>query len=529
MIKDNSHQDPYLINQFVGACSSFRRMDYAHTVFQCMEDPNVYVYNAMIRGSVHCSSPLVALQLYLEMSRSPVSPTSFTFSTLVKACTRVPAVEFGEALHGRVWKAGFESQMFVQTSLIDFYSDCRKIVESRRVFEEMPERDIVSWTAMISTYCKMGDLNSAKKLFEDMPERSTVSWNTMIAGYASLVDCESAAMLFGQMPCKDLVSWTTMISCYSQNKQFREAVEVFQAMRAAGVNPDEVAMATVISACAHLGALDVGKELHFYVMQNGFDLDVYIGSALVDMYSKCGDIERSLVVFFKLREKNLFCWNSVIEGLAIHGHARDALNMFHRMEAGKVKPNGVTFVSVLSACTHAGLVEEGRQRFLSMTNDYSILPMIEHYGCMVDLLGRAGLLEEAYGVIRGMTIEPNAVVWGALLGGCKLHGNLEIGKVAVEELMVLEPENSGYYVLLINMYAEANQWSKVARVRAAMKGRGVEKKSPGCSWIEIEGVVYEFAVDDRLHPLWDDICMLLVALDEQLKMAGYIPDFSFHS
>ncbi|XP_058077996.1 pentatricopeptide repeat-containing protein At1g06143-like [Magnolia sinica] len=520
MIKNNAHQDPYLINQFIGACSAFRRMHYALLVFHCMEDPNVYVYNAMIRGFVHCSSPIQALRCYVGMSRSRVSPTSFTFSTLVKACTQALSTEFGESIHGRIWKSGFQSQVFVQTSLIDFYSNCSRIVESRKVFDGMTERDVVSWTTMVSGYARVGDLDAAGRLFEDMPERSTVSWNTMIAGFARSGDVESAARLFDQMPSKDLVSWTTMISSYSQGKRFREALEVFQAMRVAGVSPDEVTMATVISACAHLGALDLGKEMHFYALQNGFDLDVYIGSALVDMYAKCGNIERSLVVFFNLREKNLFCWNSMIEGLAIHGHAGDALGMFDRMERQKVKPNGVTFVSVLSACTHAGLVEEGRRRFSSMTHDYLISPEIKHYGCMVDLLGRAGLLKEAYDLIMTMSIEPNAVVWGALLGGCKLHGNLEIGKIAVEELMILEPENSGYYVLLVNMYAEANRWSEVAKIRAAMRGRGVQKKSPGSSWIEVGGKVHEFVVADRSHPLCDKIFMLLVELDGQLKMAG---------
>ncbi|KAJ4956231.1 hypothetical protein NE237_013014 [Protea cynaroides] len=486
LFKTNAHQDCFLMNQFVSVCSTLGRMASAILAFADMEEPNVFVYNAMIRGSVRCASSVQALQFYLHMLRSGVCPTSFTFSCLIKACSQVSALRFGEAVHGHIWKHGFESHVFVQTALLDFYSIMGKTLESRKVFDEMPEIDAFAYATMISVHVRVGDLGSAENLFNKMPEKNIASWNTMIAGYARFVNVESAAALFYQMPVRDLVSWTTMISCYSQNKLFKEALGVFQGMKNAGVKPDEVTMSTVISACAHLGALDLGREIHLYVIQN-FSLDVYIGSALIDMYAKCGNLDRSLVVFFKLKEKNLFCWNSAIEGLASHGYAKEALTMFSHMERERILPNKVTFISVLGACTHGGLVEEGRRRFLSMTLDYSIYPEIEHYGCMVDLLCRAGLLHEALGLVEGMTIEPNAVIWGAVLGGCKLHGNLEIAEVAVDKLMVLEPDNSGYYVLLINMYAEANQWSEVAKVRAIMKERGVTKNSHGSSWIEAEG------------------------------------------
>ncbi|KAE7997798.1 hypothetical protein FH972_002401 [Carpinus fangiana] len=285
-------------------------------------------------------------------------------------------------------------------------------------------------------------------------------------------------------------------------------------------------MATVISACAHIGALDLGKEIHLYALQNGFDLDVYIGSALIDMYAKCGSLDRSLLVFFKLREKNLFCWNSVIEGLAVHGYADEALKMFGRMEREKVKPNGVTFISVLSACTHAGLVEEGRRRFLSITNDYSIPLEVGHYGCMVDLLSKAGLLEDALDLVRSMKVQPNSVIWGALLGGCKLYRNLEIAQLAVNELLVLEPHNSGYYNLLVNMYAEVNRWGEVAKIRVAMKDLGIEKRCPGSSWIEMEKKIHQFSASDKSHPASSEIHMLLPELDGQLKLAGYLPELT---
>ncbi|KAG6621469.1 hypothetical protein I3842_Q026000 [Carya illinoinensis] len=354
------------------------------------------------------------------MLRADVMPTSYTFSSLIKACSSISALGFGEAIQCQVRKNGFSSHVFVQTALIDFYSNLGKIGTSKRVFDEMVEGDVFTWTVMVSAHVRAWDLNSARRLFEEMPERNTATWNTIIDGYARV-------------------------------GRYREALAIFNEMTNNGISPDEVTTATIISACAHLGALDLGNEIYLCVLQNGFDLDVYMGSALTDMYAKCGSLDRSLLVFFKLREKNLFCWNYVIEGLAVHGFADEALKMFSRMEREKIKPNGVTFISVLSTCTHAGLVEEGRRRFLSMVNYYSIPHEVGHYGCMVDLMSKVGFLRDALELIRSMEVEPNSVICGALLGVCKLHRNWEIAQVVVNELMVLEPNNSGYYNLVVNM------------------------------------------------------------------------------
>ncbi|KAH9650558.1 pentatricopeptide repeat-containing protein [Citrus sinensis] len=523
MVKTNANQDCFLANQFVSFCTSrFHRTDYAILAFTQMQEPNVFVYNALIRGLVHCGHPHQAIIFYLHMLRAEVLPTSYTFSSLIKACSLLLDICSGEAVHGQVWKNGFGSHVFVQTALVDYYSNSNKFFESRSVFDEMPQRDIFSWTTMVLAHARAGDLCSARRLFDEMPERNIATWNTMIDAYARLGNVQAAELLFNKMPARDIISWTTMITCYSQNNQFREALDAFNEMKKSGISPDQVTMATVLSACAHLGALDLGREIHLYVMQIGFDIDVYIGSALIDMYAKCGSLDRSLLVFFKLREKNLFCWNSIIEGLAAHGFAHEALAMFDRMIYENVEPNGVTFISVLSACTHAGLVEEGRRRFLSMTCGYSITPEVEHYGCMVDLLSKAGLLEDALELIRSSKFQPNAVIWGALLGGCKLHRNLEIAHIAVNELMILEPNNSGYCTLLLNMYAEVSRWAEVTKIRVAMKELGIEKRCPGSSWIEMERKVYQFAASDKSHPASDEIYSSLSKLDEQLKLASYV-------
>lgn len=527
MIKNNAVQDCFYMNQFITTCSTFRRTDYAVRAFTEMESPNAYVYNAIIKAFIHCLNPVQALHFYLSMLRAGVSPSSYTFPSVIKGCVLVSDLGFGESVHGQIFRFGFGSNVFVQTSLIDFYSGFGRLVGARQVFDEIPERDGFVWTTMLSGYSRGGDMGSARRLFDEMPERNVATWNSLINGYARVRDMGSCELLFREMPEKDLISWTTMISCYSQNKLYSEALTVFSEMRMNGVRPDEVTMTTVISSCAHLGALDLGKDIHLYVMQNGFELDVYIGSALIDMYAKCGSLERALVVFFKLQEKNLFCWNSIIEGLAVHGLAEEAISMFGRMEKDNIKPNGVTFISVLSACTHAGLVEVGRRWFKKMTHELSITPQIEHYGCMVDLLCKAGLFEDALELIQSMTMEPNAIIWGAVLGGSKLYKNLDIAQVAANMLMVLEPNNSGYYSLLVSMHADANRWNEVAKTRSAMKELGVEKSCPGSSWIEMESKIHQFAASDKCHPAASQIYSLLHELENQLKLYGHVLEFKF--
>lgn len=527
MLKNGAIKDCFLMNQFIATCSTLNNPGFATLAFSQMENPNVFVYNALVRAFVHCGSPLKALLLYIDMLRTQNVATSYTLSSVIKGCTLMCGLRLGECVHGQIWKYGFGSHVFVQTGLIDFYSNLGRVDLARLVFDEMPERDNFAWAAMVSAHASASDLGSARSLFDEMPEKIAVACNAMINGYARIGDVESAELLFKEMSRKDLISWTTMINCYSQNRKYGLAIEVFYDMKSNLITPDEVTMTSVISACAHLGVLDQGKDMHLYVMQKGFDLGVHIGSALIDMYAKCGSLERSLLVFYKLREKNLFCWNSVIDGLAVHGYAEEALTLFSRMEKEKVKPNGITFVSVLTACTHAGLVEKGRKTFLRMTQEYGIAPEMEHYGCMVDLLCKAGLLEEALEIIRSMKIEPNAVIWGALLGGCKLQKNLEIAQVAVGKLSVLEPNNSGYYTLLLNMYANANRWSEVAQIRAFLRELGVGKEYPGSSWIEIETKIHQFAACDNYHHSSQEIYFLLDRLDGQLKLAGQVQELEF--
>ncbi|XP_020682853.2 pentatricopeptide repeat-containing protein At1g06143 isoform X1 [Dendrobium catenatum] len=524
ILKNNYHHDCFIINQFLAACSRLHQIDHAFLAFTQIAEPNIFVYNAMIGCFINCSSAVDALHLFVEMPKLKHQPTCHTFSHLIKACTHIPAIGFGEGVHGQVRKNGLVCHLILQTGLIDFYCIVHRIEDSRKVFDEMIVKDAFSWNTMIVGYTLFGDLNAARKIFDEMPERNTVSWNAMIAGYARSGDVESATSLFNQMHCKNLISWTSMISCYSQNRLFMEALETFDAMKAAGMNPDKVTMATVISACAHLGALEIGRRMHRQTVLSGFAIDVYMGSALIDMYAKCGSLEKSLVIFFKLENKNLFCWNSAIDGLAMHGRPKDAFYMLSKMIENREKPNGVTFVSILSACNHSGLVEEGRRMFHRMVEFHSIEPEMEHYSCMVDLLARAGLLQEALDLTQKMVIVPNSVIWGALLSGCKIHGNMEVGQIAMERLTALDPSKSSSYMLLVDMYAKENRWTEVAAVRGKMKEMGVQKMSSGCSWIEMDGLVHEFAATDTSHPSSEEIILLLFELFGHMKHASFIPD-----
>ncbi|CAA7026456.1 unnamed protein product [Microthlaspi erraticum] len=522
MVKTSQNQDCFSMNQFITACSSSNRLDLAVSSMAQMQEPNVFVYNALIKGFVTCSYPIRSLELYVRMLRDSVSPSSYTYSSLVKASAF--ASGFGESVQAHIWKFGFCFHVEIQTTLITFYSNLARIREARIVFDEMPQRDAFSWTTMVSAYRKVLDMDSANSLANQMPEKDVATWNCLIDGYTKSGSVELAESLFNQMPVKDIVSWTTMINGYSHNKRYREAIAVFNKMTEEGIVPDEVTLSTVISACAHLGVLDIGKEVHVYTVQNGFVLDVYIGSALVDMYSKCGSLEQALLVFLNLPEKNLFCWNSIIDGLAAHGYAVEALKMFGRMVMESVRPNAVTFVSVLTACTHGGLVEEGRRIYRSMIDDYSIVSNVEHYGCMVALLSKAGLVHEALELIGGMEFEPNAVIWGALLDGCKLHKKLEIAEIAFDKLMVLEPRNSGYYFLLVSMYAEEKRWGDVAEVRGKMRELGIEKVCPGTSSIQLDKRVHLFAAADKSHPASDEVYLLLDEINELMGVDGYMQE-----
>lgn len=368
-------------------------------------------------------------------------------------------------------------------------------------------------------YVKVGTLDLARQVFDEMPVRGVPTWNAMMAGCARFGHMEGALELFRLMPSRNVVSWTTMISGYSRNKEYGEALGLFLRMeQEKGIVPNEVTLASILPACANLGALEIGKRVEAYARENGFFKNLYVSNAVLEMYAKCGMIDVAWRVFNEIGSaRNLCSWNSMIMGLAVHGQCCLALDLYDQMLGEGTSPDDVTFVGLLLACTHGGMVEKGRHIFKSMTSSFHNTPKLEHYGCMVDLLGRAGQLREAYEIIHSMPMKPDSVIWGALLGACSFHGNVELAEIAAESLFVLEPWNPGNYVILSNIYSSAGKWGGVAKLRKVMKGSQITK-SAGHSFIEEGGQLHKFIVEDRSHPKSNEIFALLDGVYEMIKL-----------
>ncbi|KAJ9707615.1 hypothetical protein PVL29_002587 [Vitis rotundifolia] len=510
MIKTAQIRDPLAAAELLrfSALSDHRDLDYARKIFLSMHRPNCFSYNTLIRALSESNDPCDALLVFIEMVEDcSVEPNCFTFPSVFKACGRAERLREGRQVHGLAVKFGLDSDEFVVSNVVRMYLSCGVTEDAHRLFyrrvfvdgcdgirdkKRRVDGDVVLWNVMIDGYVRIGELEVARKLFDEMPQRSVVSWNVMITGYA-------------------------------QSGHFKEGVEVFREMQMAEVPPNYVTLVSVLPAMSRLGALELGKWVHLYAVRNNIGVDDVLGSALIDMYAKCGSIEKALQVFEGLPKRKVVTWSTIIAGLAMHGRAKDALDHFEDMERAGVMPSDVTYISLLSACSHAGLVDEGRWFFDHMVRVSGLEPRIEHYGCMVDLLGRAGLLEESEELILNMPIKPDDVIWKALLGACKMHGNVEMGKRVAEHLMELAPHDSGSYVALSNIYASSGNWEGVAKVRLMMKEMDV-RKDPGCSWIELDGVIHEFLVEDDSHPKFKKIHSMLQEMSRNLILVGYRPN-----
>eukprot|EP01018_Ginkgo_biloba_P008628 Gb_28770 [translate_table: standard] len=557
MIETGFNPDSFLGTKLVVLYTKCGSLVDARRVLDDMPERNVVSWTAMIAAYARHGCDEEALTLFNHMQRTGIQPNQFTFSSVLPACAALAVLEHGKMVHEGIIRCGFQSNVFVASALVDTYVKCGSIKDARNVFDRMSERNVVSWTTMIAGYAQNGHVDEALELFQNMPERNVVSWTAMIAGlarrgqvgealklfqkmpepnvvtwtalitgYAQNGRVDEAVKLFQKIPEQNVVSWTAMISGYAQNGRFEEALKLFQQMQLTVVKPNLDTFASVLSACANLAALQEGKEVHENIIKSGFQADIFVENALVDMYAKCGSIEDAQKVFGKMTKRDVVSWTAMILGYAMHGCGKEALQLFEQMQLSTTKPDHITFIGILSACCHAGLVDDGRQNFVRMTCDYHITPTLEHYCCMVDLLGRAGHLDEAQDFINKMPITPDAAVWESLLGVCKIHTNVEIGERAAEHLFELDPKNAAHYVLLSNIYAAAGRWDGVEKVRKLMKDRRV-KKMPGCSWIEINNKVYAFLGGDRSHPQVEQIYAKLETLSGQMKDAGYVPNTTF--
>ncbi|XP_072993649.1 pentatricopeptide repeat-containing protein At5g08510 [Typha latifolia] len=454
--------------------------------------PSTPLFNRLLHSySIHGAFSQCLL-LFARM-RLLLPPNPFSFTLLFAACARFSQPRHGRAIHALFVKSFFPSDPFVSTSLLDMYCKNGLLDVARQLFDEMLHRDLSAWNSLLNGYARCGELGCAKELFDSMPTRNVVSWTSMVSGYA-------------------------------QNWRYEEAIEVFLRMWEEGeVRPNEVTLASVLPACANLGAMGLGERIERYARENKLAGNVFVGNALVEMYAKCGDVERARRVFDEMGgRRNLCSWNSMVMGFAVHGRWREALELFHEMRVMGITPDDITFVGVLLACTHGGLVDQGKHLFDSMGINYSLDPKMEHYGCMVDLLGRAGLLKEAYTLITSMPMEPDSVIWGALLGACSFHGEVQLAEMAANYLFKLEPWNTGNQVILSNIYAASGKWNSVAKVWKTLKEKQ-HKKSAGYSLIELGGRIHKFLVEDKSHPRYEDIYEVLDTITMSMKLLGYVP------
>ncbi|XP_010262506.1 PREDICTED: pentatricopeptide repeat-containing protein At1g08070, chloroplastic-like [Nelumbo nucifera] len=556
IIQDGIANHPLSLSSILSfsATSSQPDLCFASLIFACIEKPNSFIYNSMIRGFTNAGDHARALHFYLQMNRVEHLPDKFTFPFVLKACAVLEAVELGRSVHGKVLRMGFSLDLFIRSSLVRMYSDFDEIEAARVLFDEIVERDLVMWNSMIGGYMKCGLLERAFELFESMPCKNVATYNAMMGGYAKFGCIEKISKLFNEMPNKDLISWntvigaharfgsvdttlklfsdtpernlttwSTIISGFAQGGRFGDALEVFRHMLDDGVKPNQAVLVSVLTCCAHLGALEQGRWIHGYIQKNGIEVDDILGASLIDMYSKCGFLQGSMSVFDKMEKKGVCSWTSMIYGYAIHGHPFQSLDLFGEMKSLGFRPNAITFVATLAACSHAGLVDRGRDVFSEMHRVHGIIPTIEHYTCMVDLLSRAGLLDEAQDLIKSMPMKPDIFVWGAFTGGIRIHGGGSglVSQDVSEGLARLVPRDSGAYVLMSNMYALNNQWDDVTRIRRKMEEVGV-KKNPGCSTIEVDQVVHEFLAGGRLHPQSEKIYGILDQIYREIKIQASI-------
>ncbi|XP_025800413.1 pentatricopeptide repeat-containing protein At5g48910-like [Panicum hallii] len=495
--------------------------------------PDALLVTTAMRGYLRACLPLQALLLLRSLlPRAPrLLGNSFSLSIALQATAAVSGSVLSTlgrglgaaSLHACALKSGFAAaDLFVRTALVEAYAKAGRADLARAAFDEAPRRDVFLTNVMLAAYVARGEVAEARKVFDGMRDRDLVSWNTMIHGYAVKGEVSMAREIFDGMEDRDDFSWSSMMSAYAKGRRSKEALELWQEMRAAYVSPDRITMVSVLSACGDMGALAVGAEVHQFVESNGIEVDVKLGTALIDMYAKCGDIENSLRVFHSMPAKDVLTWSSMIIGLANHGLGHDALSLFSRMISQGLQPNDITFIGVLIACTHLGLVSDGKKYFSSMSVVHGVAPKVEHFGCMVNLLGRSGHIEEARQLIRDMPFEPDAVIWRALLGACRIYKNVEVAEEAMAKLRVLDPHADGHYVLLSNIYAQANSWEGVAEMRTMLRRENIQR-IPGRSSIEWQNTIHEFVSGDRSHPRSKEIYEILEEMMDRLRQAGYKP------
>ncbi|XP_020579487.1 pentatricopeptide repeat-containing protein At5g06540-like [Phalaenopsis equestris] len=421
------------------------------------------------------------------------SPDKYTYTFLLTSCTHEPSLSAGDASFAMAMKSGFAFDLYVANSLLNMHSEFGRMYSAQQVFDEMPLKDIVSWTNLIKGYAKQGNMDIARKLFDELPHPNEVSWVIMIAGYVKAGNHHDAVKLFNSM------------------------------LQISNDLPHEPTIVSVLSACTHIGALTQGRWIHAYIEKISLPMSINITNALIDMYSKCGIIESARELFIRAPERDLLTWSCMISGLALHGRGNEALELFSQMIADGVKPDNIAVLHVLNGCSHSGLVDEGCSIFHRMSQSWGITPEIEHYGCLIDLLGRAGELQKALGIIIKMPLEPDIIIWRSILGACRNYRNVELGERILDQIVPLEcRKQGGGHLLVSNLYATAGRWEEMAELRSRIRDE-CELQKPGWSCIEVDGEVHEFVADDRLHLQIVEIRQKLTeVLREVAEKGGYL-------
>ncbi|XP_071697810.1 pentatricopeptide repeat-containing protein At3g16610 [Rutidosis leptorrhynchoides] len=669
-LKNNLNYTPIILDKLTRVYISFNQLNHAHKVFDEIPHPerknNILLWNQLIRAYAWEGPFDHAINLYVEMLQSGVTPNKYTYPFALKACSAVRDVELGKRIHDHVKSECLDDDVYVCTALVDFYAKCGLLDEAKKVFDTMSDRDVVAWNAMIAgcslhgmyhetmafvkamhevglspnsstvvsilpaigeasrltqgkavhgfcvrrkydhdvavgtglldMYAKCQGLDYSRRVFDMINVKNEVTWsammsacvdcdsttealdlfdhivriglnispvilatviracasltdvkrgrwihgysiklgfvshliigNTLVSFYAKCGIIEDAMRFFSEMELKDTVSFNSIISGCVQNGDARVAFNMFYRMRSFNIETDMETMIGFFPACSHLAALQHGASGHSYSIMQGFTKSTKVCNAIIDMYSKCGKIEIARTVFDRMNKRDLVSWNVMILGYGIHGLGLEAISLFKRMQMDGFNPDDVTFICLLSACSHSRLVAEGKHWFNAMTEVFLIVPRTEHYLCMVDLLGRAGLLQEAYELVLRMPFKPDVRIWSALLGACRIHKHVKLGEEVSRNIEILGPESTGNFVLLSNIYCTAKRWDDAARTRVLQREKGFAK-SPGCSWVEINGVVHTFAGGDRSHPQWLIINRRLDELLVEMKLLGYDKDDNY--
>ncbi|KAG2401448.1 hypothetical protein LR48_Vigan02g225700 [Vigna angularis] len=483
-------------NTMISMHMQFGRLDLALSLFDQMSDPDIVSWNSIITGYCHQGRDIKALEMFSSMLKSSsLNPDKFTLASVLSACANPQSLKLGKQIHAHIVRVDIDTAGAVGNALISMYAKSGAVGIARRIVQltGTSSLNVIAFTSLLDGYVKIGDINPAREIFDSLK-------------------------------CPDVVAWTAMIVGYAQNDLISNALALFRLMIREGPKPNSYTLAAMLSIFSSLASLDHGKQLHAVAMRLEEASSISVGNALITMYSRSGSIKDARKVFNQICSyRDTLTWTSMILALAQHGLGNVAIELFEKMLKINLKPDHITYVSVLSACTHVGLVEQGKRYFNLMKNVHNIEPTSSHYACMIDLLGRAGLLEEAYNFITNMPIEPDVVAWGSLLSSCRVYRNVDLATVAAEKLFFIDPNNSGAYSALANTLSACGKWEDAAKVRKSMKDRAV-KKEQGFSWVQIQNKVHTFGVDDALHPQRDAIYRMISKIWNEIKKMGFIPD-----